>query len=219
MEIRLAKSRGFCFGVKRAIKIALELGSSGRRVEMLGDIVHNEDVVRLIQKSGIRKISRLGNGRNKILLIRAHGACNSTLQKAKKYGYDVYDATCPMVKEIHKIVRRYESKGYRIIIVGDQKHDEVHGIAGQLKNAAIIIPSIDAIPLVRIKRLKKVCMVVQSTQREEKANAIAKIIESHVKDFRFFNTICAPTRMKQREIQSMPLENDVIVVIGLNGFG
>src|SRR4030042_3542814 len=139
MKINLAKSAGFCFGVKRALNIALEAIKSGAKIEMLGDIVHNEDVVREINRSGIKKLKRLGEGKNKILLIRAHGAPIKTFIKALRLGYKILDATCPMVKEMHRIVVEMEKKGFKIIIIGDKKHDEVYGIIGQLNKEAIII--------------------------------------------------------------------------------
>ena len=113
MKVNLAKSAGFCFGVKRALKIALTTAKSHKKVYMLGDIVHNEDVVRSINKAGIKKISGLTAGKNKILLIRAHGACLNTIRKAKRLGFKVVDATCPMVKEIHKIAKEMEKKNYK----------------------------------------------------------------------------------------------------------
>lgn len=214
MKITLAKSAGFCFGVKRALKIALEVAKSGQRIEMLGDIVHNEDVVKEIKKSGIKKISRLMNGRDKILLVRAHGTGKGTVRKANLFGYKVVDATCPMVKEIHKIVTREEARGRRIIIIGDKKHDEVRGIAGQIKGKAIIIDSSDKIPLNRISKIARACVVAQSTQNLSKVMGVVEKLKIHIKDLRFFNTICAPTKTKQQEIRIMPLENDVMVIIG-----
>ncbi len=100
MKINIAKSAGFCFGVKRALSIALKTASLGARVYMLGDIVHNEDVVKQINKAGIKKINKLSYGKGKVLLIRAHGAYKDVIRKAKLLGYRVVDATCPMVKEI-----------------------------------------------------------------------------------------------------------------------
>ena len=89
MKINVAKSAGFCFGVKRALSIALKTAASQARVYMLGDIVHNEDAVRQINKAGIKKISKLCNGKDKILLIRAHGASSATLQRARRLGYQI----------------------------------------------------------------------------------------------------------------------------------
>ena len=125
MKINLAISAGFCFGVRRAINIALKTAKTNRPVFMLGDIVHNEEVVKQIQKAGIKKINHFSCGDGKALLIRAHGCSSNTLQKAKKLGYTIIDATCPMVKEIHAIAKRLENKGFKIIVIGDKSHDEV----------------------------------------------------------------------------------------------
>ncbi len=134
MEIHLAKSAGFCFGVKKAITTALETAKTKKPVFMLGDIVHNEEVVTQIQQTGIKKINRLTSGKGKTLLIRAHGCSRHTLKQALKLGYNIIDATCPMVKEIHKIASKLERNGYQVIIIGDKQHDEVQGIVGQLKS-------------------------------------------------------------------------------------
>src|SRR4030042_886724 len=211
MQIHLAKSAGFCFGVKRALSIAFNTAKSYKEVYMLGDIVHNEDVVRTIKEIGIKKINRLTSGKNKTLLVRTHGTCMKITDEAYKLGYRIVDATCPMVKEIHKIVRNQEKKGYRIIVIGDKKHDEVHSICGQLKFKAIVIDNIHAVP---IEKIKRACVVAQSTQNLSDVLKIVKILKTRIKKLRFFNTICKPTRIKQEEIKPLPLENDVIIIIG-----
>ncbi len=214
MKINVAKSAGFCFGVKRALKIALDTSKTGSKVEMLGDIVHNEDVVKEIKKAGVGKIRRLRKGDNKILLIRAHGASEEIYEKASNLGYTIVDATCPMVKEIHKIAKISKKKGSEVIIIGDKKHDEVRGIMGQLQDKAVVIDSIKKIPLTKLKKVKKACVVVQSTQNMDKTIPIVDILKKHINDLKFFNTICRPTRVKQKEIKAMPLKNDVIIIIG-----
>jgi len=214
MKINLAKSAGFCFGVKRALKIALKTAATGTTVEMLGDIVHNEEVVQGIERAGIKKIKKLRNGAEKILVIRAHGASENVYSKAAQLGYTIVDATCPMVKEIHTIVKATKNEGCRIIILGDKHHDEVRGIMGQLNNRAIVIDSIKHIPLETIKRVKKACVVAQSTQNAEKILSIVAVLKKHIKEIQFFNTICRPTRIKQKEAKAMPLKNDVMIIIG-----
>jgi 4-hydroxy-3-methylbut-2-enyl diphosphate reductase len=129
-------------------------------------------------------------------------------------GYKIIDATCPMVKEIHKIARNHECRGFQIIVIGDKKHDEVQGIVGQLKSKAIVIDCPLNIPLKKIKNIKKCCVVVQSTQNLEMASEAARILRQYIPRLAFYNTICKPTRIKQDEIKRMPLENDVIIVIG-----
>jgi len=214
MKINVAKSAGFCFGVKRAIEIALNTVQSNQKVEILGDIVHNEDVVREVERAGITKVNQLSNGKGKILLIRAHGAPAKTYKRAKSLGYEIVDASCPMVKEIYEIAERMENEGCQVIIIGDKEHDEVKGIVGHLNREAIVIDSEKNIPLHEIKAIRKACVVVQSTQNLEKVLRIVDILKQNINDLIFYNTICKPTRTKQKEIKTMPRENDVMVIIG-----
>lgn len=214
MKINLAKSAGFCFGVKRAIDIAVKTAASGTEVYSLGDIVHNEEVAGQIRKLGIKKVKKLPQGKDKIFLIRAHGAGKKMIRKVLGLGYRIIDATCPMVKEIHRIANKAEYEGRMIIVVGDKNHDEVQGIVGQLKGKAIIIDPQKNIPWHRIKKAKKACVVVQSTQNIERVLKIIKILEQRVPDLKFYNTICRPTRTKQEEIKRMPKENDAMIIIG-----
>ena len=214
MKIHLAKSAGFCFGVKKAITTALETAKTKKPVFMLGNIVHNEEVVKQIQEMGIKKIRRLSSGKDKTLLIRAHGCSKHTLEQALKLGYRIVDATCPMVKEIHKIVRKLENQGYQIIIIGDKRHDEVLGIIGQLKSKAIVIDKLKNMPLEKIKKVTKAGIVVQSTQSLDSLPAILKVLRRHIAEISFHNTICNPTRTKQNEVKVLPLENSVMIIIG-----
>jgi len=214
MRINIAKSAGFCFGVKRALEIAIKTAKCGKKVYMLGDIVHNEDVVRQIEASGIKKIGKLNRTKSGALLIRAHGSSLGTFTKAASLGYKIIDATCPMVKEIHRIAKEMQKKGYKIIIIGDKEHDEVRGIAGQLKDKALVIDGIENIPLGKIKQFKKAAVVAQSTQNLNAVLKITDILKTHIPDLVFFNTICKPTRTKQDEVKNMPLENDVMIIIG-----
>ncbi len=213
MKIHLAKSSGFCFGVRRALEIAFKKIESQDNAYMLGDIVHNEDVVREIKNAGIKKIKRLAKGKGRILLIRAHGAPAKTIEKARRLGYKIADATCPMVKEIHKIARDMEQRGYKIIVIGDKKHDEVQAICGQIKSKAIVIDR-PGIPIKAIQRIKKAAVVVQSTQNIEKVLEIIALLKQRIKELKFFNTICRPTRTKQKEIKRLSVENDAMIIIG-----
>ncbi|MDP2905246.1 MAG: 4-hydroxy-3-methylbut-2-enyl diphosphate reductase [Candidatus Omnitrophota bacterium] len=228
MKINLAKNAGFCFGVKRAIDIAFKTAGSRQNVYMLGDIVHNEEVARQINSLGVKKLKRLTARSGRVLLIRAHGTAAITTAKALALGYRVVDATCPMVKEIHKTVKVMEQKGYTIIVIGDKKHDEVRGIVGQLKKKAIVIDNPKDPALRRLKKInvgagnksaptgyiQKAAVVVQSTQNLEKVLAVLKELRARAGEVKFFNTICRPTTVKQQEIRIMPLENNVMLIIG-----
>ncbi|MFC1514855.1 4-hydroxy-3-methylbut-2-enyl diphosphate reductase [Candidatus Omnitrophota bacterium] len=211
IKINLARSAGFCFGVKRAIDLTLKTAANKNDIGMLGDIVHNEDVVARINAAGIKTLHRLKKSKGKTLLIRAHGAPAKTIERARAHGYAIIDATCPMVKEIHTIARESEKKGYTLIVIGDQKHDEVRGIVGQLKKKALVIDDPKDMPS---KKIKKATIVVQSTQNIDKALKVVERLRPLIKNLKFFNTVCRPTRIKQKEIQTLPLENDIMIIIG-----
>ncbi|MGE5279600.1 MAG: 4-hydroxy-3-methylbut-2-enyl diphosphate reductase [Deltaproteobacteria bacterium] len=213
-KIRLAKTAGFCFGVKRALEIALATARRDPRCVMLGDIVHNEEVIRGVARAGIRRVHRLTRGRGRALLIRAHGMPRAARLKAESLGYRIVDATCPMVQEIHGIAADAERRGWPVIIIGDKEHDEVRGIVGQLRRPAIVIDSGIALPRARLRKLKKAAVVTQSTQNMEKVLALVRELKTLIPRIRFTNTICGPTRQKQNEIRSLPLANDAVVVIG-----
>jgi 4-hydroxy-3-methylbut-2-enyl diphosphate reductase len=214
MEINLAKTAGLCFGVKRAIKMALETAEKDTPIEMLGDIVHNEEVIKQVSGKGIQKVSHISSGKEKILIIRAHGAEKKIFEDAEKLGYSIVDATCPMVTEIHNIVKKMENSGYKIIIIGDENHAEVKGIAGQLSEKPFIISSKDSIPYQETNQIKKAAIVIQSTQMIETAEEIHDALKPNIAELKFFNTICKTTKSKQAEIKTLPLENDVVIIIG-----
>ncbi|MFH1553112.1 MAG: 4-hydroxy-3-methylbut-2-enyl diphosphate reductase [Candidatus Omnitrophota bacterium] len=213
MEINIAKSSGFCFGVKRAIDISKALAGGKKTAYVLGDIVHNSFVVRQLEEKGIRKIKRIKPVKDSILIIRAHGAPKSVFTKARDCGYKIVDATCPMVKDIYKIARRLE-KNNTMIIIGDNNHDEVKGIAGQLKKKPVTIESPRDIPLKRLARLKKAAVITQSTQTIDNISKIMKRLKKIIPRVTLYNTTCRTTVVKQQEIKSLPKKNDLILIIG-----
>ena len=213
MKINIAKSSGFCFGVRHAINISKDIAKKRKNVYVLGDIVHNTFVVRELEDKGVRKLKRISPRKGATLIIRAHGAPKKVFLKAKKNGYTVADATCPMVKDIYEIARRLE-KTHRIIIIGDKGHDEVKGIAGQLRKKPITIESAGDIDRKTLSRIKKAAIVTQSTQSEENINAIMEKLLTIIPEVKLYNTTCRITRTKQAEIKALPLENDVMLIIG-----
>lgn len=214
IKITLARSAGFCFGVKRAIEIAAITAIKEKNVFMLGDIVHNADVAAKIRSLGVTKVESLSSGKGKVLLIRAHGAAEDIINRAAGLGYKVVDATCPMVKEIHRIAKKAEANGRKVIVIGDRKHEEVRGIIGQLENPAAIIDPHEKVRWRKFSNIKKACLIAQSTQNTDKVLEIARTLQKYIKDMDFINTVCRPTRIKQAEIKRMPADNDVMIVIG-----
>lgn len=214
MKIIVAPSAGFCFGVRRAIRTALETAGQGLRVEMLGDIVHNEDVVHQVEAAGVRKVDELGDGRGKTLLIRAHGAAKQIVEDAQRRGYSIVDATCPMVKEIHTIVDDFCKRGLHVVIIGDGDHEEVQGIRGQIDASVTVINSAENIPWDDLKGVERAGVVVQSTQKAENVKAIVNELQPCFKELEVCNTICKATTTRQQEIKTLPKACDVVLVIG-----
>lgn len=214
MKINLAKSAGFCFGVKRAIEIAVKTAKSGRNVYMMGDIVHNGEVAGRIRALGVKKVVRLKPGKDRILLIRAHGVGEKAIHEARKLGYEIIDATCPMVKEIHRIVKGASARGREIIVIGDKDHDEVRGIVGQIEKKVLVLDPGRKFPFQSIRKIKRASVVAQSTQDVAKVARIFEMLKGLIRNIEFFNTVCRPTRIKQEEIRSMPRKNDLMIIIG-----
>ncbi len=213
LRVRLAKSAGFCFGVRRAIEIALDAVKGPGPVYMLGNIVHNEYVVEQIMATGIRVVedfAAIPSGST--LLLRAHGTAPDLLRQAADRGLHIVDATCPMVLEIHRIARLLEEQGYEVVIIGDQNHDEVKGIAAQVQQARVISRPED------IEGMegwgKRLGVVVQSTQNRENVQSIIGRLVGVCREIRFIDTICKPTTDHQNEIRRMPRENTVMIVVG-----
>ena len=212
MKILVAKDAGYCFGVRDAVKLAKKSGADYDEVYMLGDIVHNEQVVSDLSKKGSKVVKNLDEiPKDKPVLFRAHGTDPETWKAAQKKKLNIIDATCPLVTEIHEEIKSLEEEGRRTIIIGDHNHDEVVGIASQVKNA-IIISSVEEAR--SLKKMKRAGVVTQSTQMIENVQDILIVLSEKVYDLRFVNTICYPTRRNHEQIKKLADTCDLMVVIG-----
>ena len=212
MKIFLAKNAGYCFGVRDAVQLAYDTAQDDGDVYMLGHIVHNENVVEKLDKAGAKVVETLDQVPNgKPILFRAHGTHVDTWKKAQEKNMNIIDATCPLVEEIHDEIKILEKEGRKIIIIGDHGHDEVIGIASQVKNAVIVANPDEANAL---RKTKKAGVVSQSTQTIENVQEIINILMSKVFDLRFVNTICFPTKRNQEQIKELAEACDLMIVIG-----
>jgi len=212
MKILLAKDAGYCFGVRDAVNLAYDTADKDGDVYMLGHIVHNENVVKDLDNAGAKVVDSLENiPKDKPVLFRAHGTSVETWDNANKKNMNIIDATCPLVLEIHDEVKKLEAEGRKIIIVGDHGHDEVKGIASQVKDPIIVSSSKEALIL---RKYKRAGVVSQSTQTIENVQEIINIIMTKVFDLRFVNTICFPTKRNQTQIKELAKQCDLMVVIG-----
>ena len=212
MKIFLAKDAGYCFGVRDAVNLAYDTAKGHGDVYMLGDIVHNENVVADLNKAGARVVKSLDEVPDgKPILFRAHGTLVETWDDAKSKDMNIVDATCPLVKEIHDEVLKLSKEGRKIIIIGDHGHDEVVGIASQVNDAIVVSNEKEAM---KLRKMKRAGVVSQSTQTIENVQKIINIIMTKVYDLNFVNTICFPTKRNQDQIKDLAKECDVMIVIG-----
>jgi|TARA_Y100000031_G_scaffold63782_1_gene71627 4-hydroxy-3-methylbut-2-enyl diphosphate reductase len=212
MKVFVAKDAGYCFGVRDAVNLAFKTTEKYGNVYMLGDIVHNESVVNDLNKAGTKVVQSLDEiPQNDPVLFRAHGSATKVWKNAKDKNMNIIDATCPLVREIHDEVSKLEKEGRRIIIIGDHGHDEVVGIASQVKDPIVIENPGEAI---KLRKMKKAGIVSQSTQTIENVQEIINILMTKVFDLRFVNTICFPTKRNQNQIKELADLCDVMLIIG-----
>lgn len=221
MEIKLAQTAGFCFGVKRAVDtVYKELEKAGQGsipIYTYGPIIHNEEVVKDMEKRGVKvlegeeELDKLSEG---IVIIRSHGISEHIHRVLEEKGATVVDATCPFVKKIHSIVKRESAAGKQIIIIGDQKHPEVQGIKGWAGENVEVIQTAEEAEQLLVEPDKKVCIVAQTTFNYNKFKDLVEIILEKGYDISVLNTICNATKERQGEAQCIAEEVDTMIVIG-----
>lgn len=215
-KIILADNAGFCFGVKRAVDIAISTKREqykNKRIYTLGQLIHNNDVVKYLESKNIhavdiKDIDKLSN--NDIIIIRSHGISPDIIELLKVKNLNIVDATCPFVTNIHKKVEEYSKKGYEIIIVGDKNHPEVIGINGWCNNKAIISKEGESLDNIS----GKVCLVAQTTEKHENWEKVLKIVSERAKEIIPFNTICNATEVRQKKAEELSKKSEAIVVLG-----
>lgn len=213
MEIKLAKTAGFCFGVARAVN-TLRSKDKNQSIKTLGPIIHNNFVVESLKNQGVGVALCLDDiEKNDILAIRTHGVPKSVIDEAVKRKISFIDLTCPFVKRIHEIVSKYYAKGYTILIVGDKNHPEVQGINGWCENNAIIALDISDING-KINGDSKICLVCQTTMDKATFDLVSEYVKSVCTSPVIFDTICSATDERQTEAAELAKESDMMIIIG-----
>ncbi|HEY8443489.1 MAG TPA: bifunctional 4-hydroxy-3-methylbut-2-enyl diphosphate reductase/30S ribosomal protein S1 [Clostridia bacterium] len=209
-KVILAKNIGFCFGVQRAVNAAKNHASEG--ICSLGPVIHNRAVVDDLERKGLKTVKSIDEITSSKVLIRSHGEGKAVYDELKARGIEIVDATCPYVKKIHKIVQKYYSLGYQIVIAGKQNHSEVIGINGWCDNTAIIINSHKDIPRIESD---KICVVAQTTFSVKEYELITQYFNNlNQKSVVVFNTICYTTNERQEEAVELSRKCDCMLVIG-----
>ncbi|MBO5488740.1 MAG: 4-hydroxy-3-methylbut-2-enyl diphosphate reductase [Eubacterium sp.] len=221
MKVELAKSAGFCFGVKRAVDTVYELleqKQESEEVFTLGPIIHNEQVVSQLEQQGVRaveEVSNLKSNQHATLVIRSHGVPEQTILELEDAGIRYVDATCPFVKKIHNTVEEYSQKDYEIIIIGNKEHPEVKGILGWTHNEGVVLETEEDARAYQSRfPEKKKCIVAQTTFNYKKFKDLVEIIEKKGYSIYYVNTICNATSVRQKEAEELASRSDAMIVIG-----
>lgn len=216
MEIILAKTAGFCFGVKRAVDTVYEQVDKGN-VYTYGPIIHNEEVVKDLEKKGVRILENeqaLKDLESGTVVIRSHGVERGIYELIQEKGLELVDATCPFVKKIHNIVDKDSARGKQIIIIGDKNHPEVMGIVGWCNQAPIVLESEEEAENLSFSDDKEISLVSQTTFNHKKFNKVVEIFKEKGYNITVYNTICNATEERQREAASIAKQVDAMIVIG-----
>ena len=218
MEVIVAKTAGFCFGVERAVnQVYDQIKNENGPIYTLGPIIHNEEVVRDLEEKGVKVL----NSENEILtltegtvIIRSHGVGKHIYDMLKAQGVRIVDATCPFVKKIHRIVQEQNLQGRRVIIIGDETHPEVEGIKGWGDARTMVVKNEEQMEKLPSFTGEKLCIVSQTTFNYNKFKDLVEKFEKKGYDILVLNTICNATQERQVEARRIASEVDAMIVIG-----
>ena len=217
MEVQIAKTAGFCFGVERAVNSVYEQIEKGGKIYTYGPIIHNESVVEDLAKKGVEVIAseeELKHVKDGTVILRSHGVEKRIYDILEKNGIAYVDATCPFVKKIHKIVEKASNEGNTIIIVGNPAHPEVEGICSYVNGDFYVVESVEEAAALNLAKDKKITIVSQTTFNSTKFKDIVDIFDKKGYYSSVVNTICNATAERQSEAKTIAAEVDAMIVIG-----
>lgn len=221
MEIILGKTAGFCYGVKRAVEQTEKiLEQSKEQIYCLGEIVHNKEVIKMLENKGIKFIDKIDESKGRTI-IRAHGIPKSIYEKAKEKEIQIEDFTCPNVLKIHQIANQYSKQGYYIFLIGAKKHPENVGTISYCGKNLYVIEDIEdiykALEKLRSSHIKNLLVISQTTYKLDKFCVIEKVIKNKLSkqiNLVIKNTICKATEIRQKETKIISEQVDFMIIIG-----
>ncbi len=216
MQIELAKSAGFCFGVRRALAMVEEnIKQMKKPIRMYGYLVHNEEVVKKLASKGIEVINTLKGIYQGTLIITAHGISPKIKKElAERKGLDLIDATCPKVLNVHSLAKSLREENRQVLIFGDPGHKEVLGIKGAAGNKAVVFSSYKELKKIDIGKKIKYGLVAQTTKDFKEFKEAERSARERADDIKIFNTVCPASRERQSEARRLAKKYDIILVIG-----
>lgn len=212
MEIILAKSAGFCFGVKRATQMAFNAAGEYEQISSLGPLIHSPQMVERLEEEGIAVCHQVADIPDGAVVIRSHGVTSQEYTEIEQSGLDVVDATCPFVKKAQEYAALLSREGYLLVLVGEADHPEVQGIVSYAEGEVRVIAS--PVEAEQLPKGAKMGVVAQTTQSLENFTEIVSVCLTKTKELRVFNTICDATSVRQEEARRIAAEVDLMLVIG-----
>jgi 4-hydroxy-3-methylbut-2-enyl diphosphate reductase len=212
MQVRVAEHLGMCFGVRDAIDMAVELAKQGP-VTILGDLVHNPDVVEHLDSVGAARATRTDEIHTQSVLLTAHGTSNRVKLRLQKLGLEVHDAACPLVKRVHSAIEKLVAENRHPVIIGQSGHVEVRGLVGDLEDYTVLLDKRD---IQKLEGKSRLGVVAQTTQPLEQVLELVAAIRERfpIADVHFIDTVCQPTKDRQDALHKLACECDVVVVVG-----
>ncbi|OQX56379.1 MAG: 4-hydroxy-3-methylbut-2-enyl diphosphate reductase [Candidatus Cloacimonas sp. 4484_209] len=213
-KIILTPKAGFCFGVKRAMKIAEETArsNSGLPSYTFGPLIHNPQAVAYLESIGVHQINRLEGVKPGKLIVRSHGMPPSIVNKARKLGFEIIDATCPIVRRSQDFAKFLLKENYTVVVIGEANHPEVIGIVGHTNGKAIVVEKESDVK--KIEGKEKIGVVTQTTQSMEYFQRLVLKILELGSEIRIYNTICGATQQRQKSTLKLAERADVMIIIG-----
>ncbi len=211
-EVIVAEHAGFCFGVRRAIRMAEQALAERGALYCIGPLIHNRQAVDKLAAMGMRTVeSPAEAGRDAPVMIRTHGASPELYEELRKRGFEILDATCPFVQRAHRRARELAEAGYQVVVLGDRQHPETRGISASA-GGAIVVERAEEIDGVQLGR--KVGIVSQTTQRMSELEELVRRVVRRVQEVAVANTICDATAQRQAASERLARQVDVMVVVG-----
>jgi 4-hydroxy-3-methylbut-2-enyl diphosphate reductase len=211
MSVRIAKNSGFCFGVKRAIKMALAAAQKYNNAVTLGPIIHNPQMVEKLRKNGIEHIEDLDDIKNRPTIIRSHGVTKEVLTELQNKNIDLIDATCPYVSKTQDYAKELNEKGYQVIIMGDKNHPEVIALRSYVEGEAIIAATPEELPA---KKYSRIAIISQTTRNVKDLQKMVSHLVAKSAELLVVNTICNATSIRQKSTLKLAKESDLMIVVG-----
>jgi 4-hydroxy-3-methylbut-2-enyl diphosphate reductase len=212
MKILKAEHLGMCFGVRDAINLALEQ-SLDQPLTILGELVHNENVLAALRVRGVKVTNQLENVETQSVMITAHGTSEKALARVRNRGLRVTEATCPLVHVAHRAVATLARDGFHPVIVGKRDHVEVRGLTEDLTDFDIVLSESD---IFQLRERPRFGVAAQTTQPIEKVRHLVAVLRNQFpnSEVRFIDTVCQPTKQRQHSAVELAQQSDVVIVIG-----